>query len=198
MYILSQQELKKVKDRVTLAEVNSASLSVDLVDHICCMIEERVDLGIHLGNAEDEVFKEMGEVQLKAIDIETKILTQNRFTMKKRTKIIGFIAFILLITGFTLKMLHLPGAGVIWGVGVLTVAFGFFLFSLIDRFSYEKSSMMKIAAIIGYIGSVLLIVGLGLVLLKWPIAVYLAESGSVLLLIYFILNNAISKNVERN
>ena len=69
MYILSQQELKKVKDRVTLAEVNSASLSVDLVDHICCMIEERVDLGIHLRNAEDEVFKEMWEVQLKAIDI---------------------------------------------------------------------------------------------------------------------------------
>jgi hypothetical protein len=198
MYVLSQQELNKVKNRVTLAEVKNASLSVDLVDHICCMVEERVELGMKLEIAENEVFKEMGEVQLKAIDIETKILTQNKFTMKKRTKIIGFIAFILLITGFTFKMFHLPGAGVIWGTGVLTAAFGFFLFSLIDRFSYEKSSMMKIAAIIGYIGSVLLIVGLGLVLLKWPIAVYLAESGSVLLLIYFILNNAISRNVERN
>jgi hypothetical protein len=118
--------------------------------------------------------------------------------MKKRTKIIGFIAFILLLTGFTFKMFHLPGAGVIWGTGVLTAAFGFFLFSLIDRFSYEKSSLMKVTAIIGYIGSVLLIVGLGLVLLKWPVAVYLAESGSVLLLIYFILNNAISRNAERS
>jgi len=198
MYILSQQDLNKVKDRVMMAEVNNSSLSVDLVDHICCMLEERVELGMKLETAENEVFKEMGEVQLKEIDIETKILTQNKFTMKKRTKIIGLIALILLITGFTLKMLHLPGAGVIWGVGVLTAAFGFFLFSLIDRFSYEKSSMMKIATIIGYIGSVLLIVGLGLVLLKWPIAVYLAESGSVLLLVYFILNNAISRNVERS
>lgn len=198
MYVLSQQELNKVKDRVTLAEVNNASLSVDLVDHICCMVEERVELGMKLETAENEVFKKMGEVQLKAIDIETKFLTQNKITMKKRTKIIGFIAFILLITGFTFKMFHLPGAGVIWGTGVLTAAFGFFLFSLIDRFSYEKSSLMKIATIIGYIGSVLLILGLGLVLLKWPIAVYLAESGSVLLLVYFILNNAISRNVERN
>jgi hypothetical protein len=198
MYLLSQQELNKVKNRVTLAEVKNASLSVDLVDHICCMVEERVELGMKLETAENEVFKEMGDVQLKAIDIETKILTQNKFTMKKRTKIIGFIAFVLLITGFTFKMFHLPGAGVIWGTGVLTAAFGFFLFSLIDRFSYEKSSLMKVTAIIGYIGSVLLIVGLGLVLLKWPIAVYLAESGSVLLLVYFILNNAISRNVERN
>ena len=198
MYILSQQELDKVKDRVTLAEVQSDSLSVDLVDHICCMVEERVALGMKLEMAENEVFKEMGEVQLKAIDIETKLLTQNKFTMKKRTKIIGFIAFVLLIAGFTLKMFHLPGAGVVWGTGVLTAAFGFFLFSLIDRFSYEKSGMMKITAVIGYIGSALLIVGLGLVLLKWPIAVYLAESGSVLLLAYFILNNAVSRNVERN
>ena len=181
-----------------MAEVHNASLSVDLVDHICCMVEERVELGMKLEKAENEVFKEMGEVQLKAIDLETKILTQNKLTMKKRTKIIGFIAFILLITGFTLKMFHLPGAGVIWGIGVLTAAFGFFLFSLIDRFSYEKSSLMKTVTIIGYIGSVLLIVGLGLVLLKWPVAVYLAESGSVLLLIYFILNNAISKNVEQH
>ena len=195
MYVLNQQELNKVKARVTLAEVNNASLSVDLVDHICCMVEERVELGMKLEIAENEVFKEMGEVRLKAIDIETKILTQNKFTMKKRTKIIGFIAFILLITGFTFKMFHLPGAAIIWGTGVLTAAFGFFLFSLIDRFSYEKSSLMKITTIIGYIGSALLIVGLGLVLLKWPVAVYLAESGSVLLLAYFILNNAISRNV---
>jgi len=198
MYVLSQQELNKVKERVTLAEVHNASLTVDLVDHICCMVEERVELGMKLETAENEVFKKMGEVQLKAIDIETKILTQNKFTMKKRTKIIGFIAFILLITGFTFKMFHLPGAGVIWGTGVLTAAFGFFLFSLIDRFSYEKSNLMKTATIIGYIGSVLLILGLGLVLLKWPIAVYLAESGSVVLLIYFILNNAISKNIEQH
>jgi len=198
MYVLSQQELNKVKERVTLADVNNDSLSVDLVDHICCMVEERVELGMKLEIAENEVFKEMGEVQLKAIDIETKILTQNKFTMKKRTRIIGIIALLLLVAGFTMKMMHLQGAGVIWGVGVLTAAFGFFLFSLIDRFSYEKSTMMKIATIIGYIGSVLLIIGLGLVLLKWPIAVYLAESGSVLLLIYFILNNAISRNVERN
>ncbi|RLD21399.1 MAG: hypothetical protein DRI71_09035 [Bacteroidetes bacterium] len=196
MYLLSQEESIKIKNRVALAEVHNASLSVDLVDHICCMIEERVERGTKLNAAEEEVFKEMGEVQLKAIDIETKFLTQNKFAMKKRTKIIGIIAFILLITGFTFKMFHLPGAGILWGIGVITAAFGFFLFSLIDRFSYEKSSLMKASAVIGYIGSALLIVGLGLVLLRWPIAVYLAESGSVLLLAYFILNNAISRNAS--
>lgn len=193
MYVLEQTEIQKITDRINIAEVKDNSLSIDLVDHICCMIEERVERGMDLFRAEEEVFKEMGSVQLKSIEIETKILTQNKFTMKKRTKIIGIIALLLMATGFTMKMLHIQGAGVTWGVGVLTAAFGFFLFSLIDRFSYEKSRQLKINAIIGYLGSALLLVGLGLTLLRWfPISVYLAEAGGVLLLIYFILNNSFS------
>jgi hypothetical protein len=190
MYELDQTEIRKIEHRVSQAEVENTSLSTDLVDHICCMIEERVELGMNLDRAENEVFKEMGEVQLKAIDIETKFLTQNKYIMKKRTKIIGIVAIVLTVTGFTMKMLHLPGAGVTWGVGILTLAFGFFLFSLIERFSYEKSNRMKINTIIGYIGSALLLVGLGLILLRWfPISLYLVELGGVLLLGYFILNN---------
>jgi hypothetical protein len=193
MYVLAQDEIQKITHKLEQAEVRDNSLSVDLVDHICCMIEERVELGMDLLSAEKEVFEEMGSVQLKAIEIETKKLTQNIFTMKKRTKIIGIIALLLMAAGFAMKMLHLQGAGVTWGVGVLTAAFGFFLSSLIDRFSYEKSRQLKINAIIGYLGSALLLVGLGLTLLKWfPISVYLAEAGGVLLLIYFILNNSFS------
>jgi hypothetical protein len=196
MYVLDQSEIRKIENRVTLAEVQNGSLSIDLVDHICCMIEDRIERGMNLNKAEEEVFKEMGEVQLKAIDLETKLLTQNKFIMKKRTKIIGLVALILVVTGFTFKMLHLQGAGIIWGTGVLTLAFGFFLFVLVDRFSYEKSSNMRVTGVVGYLGSALLIVGLGMNLLNWPYSVYLAEAGSLLLLTYFILTNVMSKSVE--
>ncbi|MEN8248969.1 MAG: hypothetical protein ABFS32_08555 [Bacteroidota bacterium] len=189
MYVLEQQEIEKITDRITLARVENNSLSIDLVDHICCMVEERVELGMKLNQAEDEVFREMGEVQLKAIEIETKKLTQNKFIMKKRTKIIGFIALVLVLLGFTMKMFHLQGAGITWGVGILFMAFGFFLMLFIDRFSYEKSNYYRITQVIGYLGAASLIVGLGFVLLRWPIAVFLVEGGGILLLIYFILNN---------
>ncbi len=116
--------------------------------------------------------------------------------MKKRTKITGIVSLLLLGTGLTFKLLHLPGANITWATGVLTTACGFFLFSLLDRLSYEKSKYLRINSVLGYLGSALLILGLGMVLLKWPIAVYLAESGSLLILIYFILNNSFSRNVE--
>ena len=124
MYVLDHKEIEKIESRVVLAEVQNGSLTVDLIDHMCCMIEDRIEQGMNLNNAEEEVFKEMGEIQLKAIELETKLLTQNKFTMKKRTKIIGVVALILVATGFTFKMLHLAGAGIIWGTGILTLAFG--------------------------------------------------------------------------
>ena len=195
MYVLDHKEIEKIESRVALAEVQNGSLSVDLIDHICCMIEDRIEQGMNLNKAEEEVFKEMGEVQLKAIDLETKLLTHNKIIMKKRTKIIGVVALILVTTGFTFKMLHLAGAGIIWGSGILTLAFGFFLFVLVDRFSYEKSNSMRISAIVGYLGSALLIVGLGMGLLRWPYSTYVAEAGSLLLLTYFILTNVMSNNI---
>lgn len=194
MLELDAQHIKQIEERIGLIQLKNKTLAVDLVDHICCMIEERVDLGISLEQAENEVMKQMGEVQLQAIDIETTYLTQNKITMKKRTKIIGLVSLLLIATGFTFKMLHLPGASITWALGILTAAFGFFLFSLLDRFSYEKSNYMRINSVVGYLGSALLIVGLGMVLLRWPLATYLAESGSILLLIYFILNNSYSRN----
>jgi hypothetical protein len=138
----------------------------------------------------------MGQVQLKSIELETKKLTQNKFIMKKRTKTIGLIALLVTFTGFMFKMLHWPGAGILWGTGILLGAFGFFLMVLVDRFSYEKSSARRTIVFIGYLGSALLLVGLGFALLRWPISTYLAEGGGLLLLIYFVVTNVQANNAD--
>lgn len=177
-----------------MAEVHSASLSVDLIDHICCMVEERVELGMKLDIAENEVFKEMGEVQLKAIEKETKILTQNKFTMKKRTKLIGYVALLLMAIGFVMKQLHLLGAGVTWGIGVLVAVFGFTLFLTVDRFSYTNSTIGRINGVFGYIGAAAYLIGIGFNVLHFPLSYLLMGVGGLILLIYFFLNNNVTAN----
>ena len=190
MQLLDSVEIKKIEQKLAAAEISNDSLSVDLVDHICCMIEERLNLGFSLDKAEEEVFKEMGEVQLKSIDLETQRLTQNKFIMKKRTKIVGLVALSVMLAGFIFKMFHLLGAGVLWGSGILIGTFGFFLMVLLDRFSYEKNSSRKLFAIIGYIGSSGVLMGIGFALLNWPIAKYLAMGGGLLLIVYFIITSS--------
>jgi hypothetical protein len=192
MYLLSEQELEKIKDRVALADIKNDSLSVDLVDHICCLIEERVDDGISLTIAKEEVFKEMGEIQLKSIEIETKVLTQNKFIMKKRTKIIGYVALLLLLVGFAMKQLHLLGASVAWGVGVLVAVFGFTLFLTVDRFAYAKTPFGRVSRIIGYLGAASYLLGIGFNVMRYPLSYVLMGVGGLVLLIYFFINNDIA------
>ena len=78
MLVLDNHQIEKVKDRLSRAGVHSDSLSIDLVDHICCMIEERLNSGTKLQKAENEVFAVMGETHLKNIELETDYLTQNK------------------------------------------------------------------------------------------------------------------------
>ena len=110
--------------------------------------------------------------------------------MKKRTKIVGLVALSVMLAGFIFKMFHLLGAGVLWGSGILIGTFGFFLMVLLDRFSYEKNSSRKLFAIIGYIGSSGVLMGIGFALLNWPIAKYLAMGGGLLLIVYFIITSS--------
>lgn len=197
MFELDESDIKRIEARISSSQLRNQTLEIDLIDHICCMIEERVDRGLVPSEAEEEVMREMGEVQIKAIDIETTFLTQNKITMTKRTKILGWIALTLMILGFSFKMLHLSGAGVLWGLGVLVAAFGFALSLMYDSFSYQKTSGMKIAAVIGYLGSAALLLGFGFRLLNWPIAGDLIAAGGFMLLIYFIANSALKSQIAK-
>ena len=193
---LEVDHIRRIQDKVAHVELSNQSLTIDLIDHICCMIEDKVAGGTSLEEAEAEVMSEMGGVQLQAIDIETTILTQNKITMKKRTKIIGYVAGGLLIIGFLFKLMHLPGAGVLWGLGVLTAAFGFALMLFLDRYAYEQSKALKVSTVIGYLGTASVLLGFGLKFLHWPIASDMIAAGGFTLMIYFIINSAFKGQSE--
>ena len=190
MQVLADIQIKHIEDRIADASLTNKSLTIDILDHICCMIEERLDLGWDYVKAEKDVFTQMGVLQIQAIEQETNILTQNKLIMKKRTKIIGLTALALMLAGFTMKQLHLMGAGFTWGLGVLVAVFGFALFLTIDRFSYEKSSKGKVASIIGYLGASSFLAGLGFKVLHWPIATDAMILGGLILLIHFLMSNS--------
>jgi hypothetical protein len=191
MQLLAANQIKHIEDRIASANIKNNSLAIDILDHICCMIEERLDLGWEYTKAEKEVFNQMGVLQMQAIEQETKMLTQNKFTMKKRTIIIGLVALLLMIAGFVMKQLHLLGAGVTWGVGVLVAVFGFVLFLAYDRFSYERTTYGKVTRIIGYLGAGSYLLGMGLNVLRLPLSYILMGVGGLILLVYYALNNLV-------
>ncbi len=194
MYVLGVDQIENIKERIAFASLKDASLSIDILDHICCMIEERLELGFDYTKAEKEVFNQMGVLQIQAIEQETILLTQNKITMKKRTKIIGLVAMVLMALGFSLKMLHIPGAAVTWAVGVIVAVFGFAILMVVDQFSYEKTARGRMKAIVGFLGVAFFIAGIGSKVLHLPGAFAAATLGAGLLLVYYILSNLISNS----
>ena len=121
--------------------------------------------------------------------MESQKLTQNKFIMKKRTKIIGYIAAGLIISGSLMKILHLMGANIVFGFGVLLAVFGYTLLLTYDRFSYQKSAIAKLNGVIGYLGAGSYLLGFGLNFLNYPISNILMGAGGFALLVYFFVNN---------
>jgi len=192
MQLLAEDQIRHIEDRLSEASLTNASLSIDILDHICCMIEDRLDLGWEYTKAEKEVFSQMGVLQLQAIEQETNILTQNKIAMKKRTIIIGVVAIVLMAVGFIMKVNHLQGAAFLWSIGILDMAFGFGIFLTMDRFSYEKTSAGKINSIIGFLGVASFVVGFGFKLLNWPFATNAMIIGGFVLVIHYVLSNSFS------
>lgn len=198
MLVLEPTQVKSIETKMASVGLKNNSLSIDLMDHVCCMIEERLELGTEFQQAEKEVFSEMGILHMQAIEQETQLLTQNKITMKKRTIIIGLVSLVLMGAGFTMKQFHLMGAGITWGVGVLTAAIGFTLFMTIDRFSYEKTILERVNGIIGFLGAAAFIIGVGFNVLRMPLSFLLIWSGGIVLLVHYIINNLVVAQIKRS
>lgn len=197
MLVLEPNHIKSIESKIALAGIKNDSLNVDLTDHICCMVEEHLALGTEFKQAEKEVFSKIGILHMQAIEQETKLLTQNKITMKKRTIIVGLVSLVLMAAGFTMKQFHLMGAGITWGVGVLIAAIGFTLFMTIDRFSYEKTILERVNGIIGFLGAAAFIIGVGFNVLRMPLSFVLTWSGGLVLLVHYILNNMVAAQIKR-
>jgi len=75
---------------------------------------------------------------------------------------------------------------------VIVAVFGFAIFMAVDHFSYEKTSRGRTVGIIGFLGTASVLAGLGLKVLHLPAAFALLAVGAGLLLIYYVLSNAIN------
>lgn len=73
-YKLSKNEIDFIKDDVKKSEITFSHLEEELIDHLCCMVEELVNDGCTFEVAVEAMRKDVGMDSLKSIEIETIIL----------------------------------------------------------------------------------------------------------------------------
>jgi len=194
MFSLNEQQIAFIENDIRVRGITSPDLNVDLLDHICCIIEVNLDEYRNFETVYQETLLLFGEKGLKEIQEETnRLLTfKHYYIMNSTMKISGYVSSLMILSGAFFKFKHWPGDEALMQLGVffLAVLFLPLLFILKFKSSAENNRSIVLSMIAG-VASGLLCFGVLFKIMHWPYAQMLTVAGCLLLIlgylpIYFI------------
>jgi len=159
----------------------------DMLDHVCCMVEEQMVEGEDFESSYNQVLDSIGDKRLPEIQHQTLLNLDKKFQrMKNFTYIFGLSSAILTILGSFFKKMHWPGAGIMVSVGMLLIVLVFLPLYFISNHKEQVEKKNPVYAIVGYLTIALLLAGATFKIQHWPGAGYLIYASIGFLLIGFI------------
>src|ERR1700752_4853751 len=149
MYQLSDQQIDFILDDISAHGVEMESLQQNLLDHVCCIIEQNLEANGDFESFYQKTIKTFYKDELWEIEEETLLLLtyKNYYIMKKVMIYSGTISAAAMISGILFKFMHWPGASVLILLGIISSSLIFLplLFILKSR----EKQIMKDKVIIG-------------------------------------------------
>jgi len=195
---LTKKEIEILNSEIDKQGLTYTQLQKELLDHLCCDIEAKMDEGLEFLKAFEEVQSRLEDNRIQEIQEETLLLINQKYRMmKKFMYILGTIAPSLLIIGAFFKLQHWPGAAVLIVLGSFLLGAVylpvFAMVSIRDTRKKEKRINKKLY-VVGVITGFIFITGVLFKIMHWPGA-NVALSVSVLLtvavFIPILVNNAL-------
>jgi len=169
---LSDREIEILNREIDKQGLTYTQLQKELLDHLCCDIEAKMDEGLEFLKAFEEVQSRLENNRIQEIQEETLLLINQKYRMmKKFMYILGTIAPSLLIIGAIFKLQHWPGAGVLIVLGSFLLAAVylpvFAMVSMRDTRKREKK-VNKTLYVVGVITGFIFITGVLFKIMHWP------------------------------
>jgi hypothetical protein len=113
MYAISDEQIDYILRDLRARGIELEDLEQSLLDHICCILEHRLQPGDDFEAAYHEVVPQFYRIELKEIQTEThQLLTyKNYYAMRKLMIVSGAFCAMAFIVGSFFKVMHWPGAG---------------------------------------------------------------------------------------
>ncbi len=195
---LTEKELKKLNKEVERGGLTYTELQEEILDHLCCDVEAKMDEGIEFIRALDDVKKGMEHDCYRQIQEDTLLLINQKYRMmKKFMYVLGTIAPSLVIIGSIFKIQHWPGASIMLVLGLTLLALVYipvFVSIKIRDTRKEGEKVNKGVYFIGMVSGIIFIMGAMFKIMHWPGAgVMIALSGLVVALVFipFLVINAL-------
>lgn len=187
MYTLSKCQVQQIADDVENARITFSHLADDLIDHICCEVENEMYEGKSFDEAYEIVKQQTGIKTLQKIQENTQYLIDKNYRIMKMTmKITGNVSLALLALATLMKILHLPGASILLLLGFLILGLVFFPSALYTNYRDLEGRKSLALHLSIFIGGLLFMFGVLFKVLHWPGAGMLLIIGWVFILFIFL------------
>ncbi len=178
---------ERIKNDLVSRGLTCERLIDDLLDHVCCMVEENMDDGNDFESSYHQVLDSIGEKRLPEIQHQTLLNLDKKFQrMKNFTYLFGLTSAILTILGSFFKRMHWPGAGIMITVGLVLIVLVFLPLYFTTSYREQTGKKNPVYAIVGYLTMALLLAGAAFKIQHWPGAGWLIYASIGFLLIGFV------------
>ncbi|MEA3479004.1 MAG: hypothetical protein U9R60_12540, partial [Bacteroidota bacterium] len=178
---------ERIKSDLVRLGLTYDRLMDDMLDHVCCLVEEYMDEGEDFESSYSQVLDVIGEKSLPEIQHQTLLNLDKKFQrMKNFTYLFGLSSAIITIVGSLFKRMHWPGAGILITVGMILIVFVFLPLYFITNHREQTERKNPVYAIVGYLTIALLLAGAVFKIMHWPGAGYMIYASIGFLLIGFV------------
>jgi hypothetical protein len=188
MRTLDEKEIDFIFNDIKARGVTIEDLQLNLLDHICCIMEEELSYDQDFYKFYENVLPRFFKNELREIEEETtNLLTfKNYYAMKNTLYISGIATAFFTVAGAILKSFHLPGAGVCIVLAGFFFSLVFLPLMIVLKFKDEESKTDKLVFAFGFILASIAAIGVIFKIMHWPTAMPLMLSSVTLYVFAYV------------
>ncbi|MBC7863900.1 MAG: hypothetical protein IAF38_13070 [Bacteroidia bacterium] len=188
MSLLKINQVKQIEADVESARIILENLSQELVDHICCEVENLMDKkNISFEEAYEEIKAQTGIKVLQKIQENTLNLIDKKYRIMKTTmKVTGNVSLALLGMGTVFKIFHWPGASVALLLGFALLSLFFFPSAVYINQREANTRKRPLLNGSALLGGITFMLGILFKVMHWPGASLLLQVGFLTMLFIFL------------
>ncbi len=188
MYSINDKQIDFILNDIRARGVEMESLQHDLLDHVCCLVEQNLEANGDFENFYKTTIATFYKEALWEIEEETiRLLTfKHYYTMKKMMMGSGIAATALLGLGLTFKFMYWPGASILIILGIASASLLFIPLLFTLKAKEKQRTQEKIILTIASISTSLFCISILFKILHWPYANVMGLIALLTLLFVFL------------
>jgi hypothetical protein len=179
MVKLTDDQIEFIRAEIAANGVTIEDLQLNLLDHICCILENEMSEGDDFKLFFADVLPRFFTQHLREIQEETELLLtfKHFYAMKKTMYVTGVAAAILMILFSLMKIFHLPGAKAALVLEVIIFSFLFLPLLIVLKFKDDVRLTDKLVLSGGFLLGMMAAIGILFKMMHWPYATALMLTG---------------------